>query len=386
MKTLGREILAVGAVIADLVCRVPRLPASGEGVVANEVRAAVGGCAFNAANVLRQLGAPYKLFAPLGQGVFAGFVERDLAARGMTALRVPDGRGNDGAVYDNSGCVCFVEPGGERTMLTLPGIDRHFDASWFEAVDAARFSCGFASGYEVEGPGGDAIVGFFEAHPEILLYYAPGPRVAHVDPQRTARINALRPVWHLNDLEALTYTGRSSLEEAGFALAAECGNAVVVTEGSRGAHLFEPAGEEGGACRVEASAARDVRGAEADAARRAETRDVPGAEAHDVPGSEARGTREAEARDVPGAEASGTDARHLFVPTEPVDVADTIGAGDAHLGALVAARNAGRSWEEALALANRVAGAVCQVSGGALDDESFRRLGALPHAAGEGAR
>ena len=201
------------------------LPASGEGVVANEVRAAVGGCAFNAANVLRQLGAPYKLFAPLGQGVFAGFVERDLAARGMTALRVPDGRGNDGAVYDNSGCVCFVEPGGERTMLTLPGIDRHFDASWFEAVDAERFSCGFASGYEVEGPGGDAIVGFFEAHPEILLYYAPGPRVAHVDPQRTARINALRPVWHLNDLEALTYTGRSSLEEAGFALAAECGNA-----------------------------------------------------------------------------------------------------------------------------------------------------------------
>lgn len=351
MKTLGREILAVGAVIADLVCRVPRLPASGEGVVADEVRAAVGGCAFNAANVLRQLGAPYKLFAPLGQGVFAGFVERDLAARGMTALRVPDGRGNDGTVYDNSGCVCFVEPGGERTMLTLPGIDRHFDASWFEAVDAERFSCGFASGYEVEGPGGDAIVGFFEAHPEILLYYAPGPRVAHVGPQRTARINALRPVWHLNDLEALTYTGRSSLEEAGFALAAECGNAVVVTEGSRGAHLFEPVGEEGGAHE-----------AEADAARRAETRDVPGAEAR------------------------GTDARHLFVPTEPVDVADTIGAGDAHLGALVAARNAGRSWEEALALANRVAGAVCRASGGTLDDESFRRLGALPHAAGEGAR
>ncbi len=308
METTGRAILAVGAVITDLVCRVPRLPMSGEGVVAEEVRAAVGGCALNSANVLRQLGVPYTLFAPVGQGVFAGFVERELAARGMEALRVPEGRGDDGAVYDNSGCVCFVEPEGERTMLTLPGIDRHFAASWFDELDATDFACGFASGYEVEGAGGDAIVGFFEAHPELRLYYAPGPRVTQVAAQRTARINALHPVWHLNDAEVRAYTGRASLEEAGFALSAECGNAVVVTEGARGAHLFE-----GG--------------------------------------------------------------RHVLVPAEPVDVADTIGAGDAHLGALVAARTAGWAWEDALALANRVAGTVCQVSGGTLSDAAFARLG-----------
>lgn len=307
MVERGREILAVGAVMVDLVCRVPRLPTSGEGIVAEEVQATVGGCAFNSANVLRQLGSPHVLFAPLGQGVFAGFAERELAARGLEALRVPGGRGGDGAVRDNGGCVCFVEPAGERTMLTLPGIDRHFDAAWFDALDPARFACGFASGYEVEGAGGDAIVGFYEAHPHIQLYYAPGPRIMGVGPEKTARINALHPVWHLNDLEVRTYTGCDDLEEAGFMLAAECGNAVVVTEGSRGAHLFEA-------------------------------------------------------------------SRHLLVPTEPVEVVDTIGAGDAHLGALVAARNAGWSWEDALALANRVAGAVCEVSGGTLSDEAFARL------------
>lgn len=295
----GNAVLAVGAIMVDMVCQVGRLPLSGEGVVVDESHAVVGGCAFNAANVMRQLGAPHELFAPVGVGIFAGFVERELDARGLQAPHF--------GTRDTGGCVCFVEPNGERTMVTLPGVERHFEEAWFERVDASRFACGFASGYEVEGAGGDAIIGFFEAHPDILLYYAPGPRIEGVGVEKTARINALHPVWHLNDLEARSYTGRSSLEEAGFALAAACGNAVIVTEGAVGAHVFE----------------RD---------------------------------------------------RHVVVPTEPVQVVDTIGAGDAHLGALAAARTAGRTWEAALALANRVAGGVCQVAGGTLTDEEFARL------------
>ena len=176
-------------------------------------------------------------------------------------------------------------------MVTLPGIERHFVRAWFDRVEAARFGCGFASGYEVEGPGGDAIISFFEDHPSIELYYAPGPRVCGVGAQKTARINALHPVWHLNDQEALAYTGRATVEEAGAAIAEKCGNAVVITAGKDGAHLF-------------------------------------------------------------------VDGRHAVVSAGLVDVVDTVGAGDAHLGALTAARAAGHSWEDALALANRVAGGV----------------------------
>ena len=57
----GKAVLAVGAIMVDMLCQVPRLPRSGEGIVVEESRAVVGGCAFNAANVLRQLGAPYEL-------------------------------------------------------------------------------------------------------------------------------------------------------------------------------------------------------------------------------------------------------------------------------------------------------------------------------------
>ncbi|WP_270296797.1 PfkB family carbohydrate kinase, partial [Eggerthella sinensis] len=207
--------------MVDMVCQVARLPLSGEGVVVDESHAVVGGCAFNAANVVRQLGAPHELFAPVGVGIFAGFVERELDARGLRAPHFD--------TRDTGGCVCFVEPSGERTMVTLPGIERHFEEAWFERVDASRFGCGFVSGYEVEGAGGDAIIGFFEAHPSIEFFYAPGPRIVGVGPAKTSRINALHPVWHLNDQEALAYTGRATLDEAGAAIAEQCGNAVVVT-------------------------------------------------------------------------------------------------------------------------------------------------------------
>ncbi len=306
MAVERNEVLAVGSIMVDLLCRVPRLPLSGEGIVVEDERAMLGGCAFNSANAVRQLGVPCRLFAPVGEGVFAGFVERGLKERGIEAFHVA--AGPDGIAHDNGGCVCFVEPGGQRTMVTLPGVDRHFDAAWFERLDPARYSCGFASGYEIEGEGGDAIIGFFEAHPEIAFYYAPGPRIESIGKAKTARINGLHPVWHLNDQEAIAFTDCASVEEAGPVLAQACGNAVVITAGAQGAHLFE-----GG--------------------------------------------------------------RHVVVPTQPAKIVDTVGAGDAHLGSLVAARSAGRPWEEALALANRIAGAVCQVEGGVLDDAAFAVLG-----------
>lgn len=297
----GKAVLSIGAIMVDVVCHVPRLPGRGEGVVVERRDTIAGGCAFNSATVIRQLGRPGFLFAPIGSGVFADFVKKEIEARGLSALRID-------TPLDCGSCTCLVEPDGERTMVTSPGIERCFEPAWFEAVDADRFGQALASGYEIEGAGGDAIISFLEAHPAIEFFYAPGPRIEGVGAEKTSRINALRPIWHLNGLEALAYTGEPTIGRAARAIEAESGNAVVVTEGAKGAHLF-----------------------------------------------------------------SGED--HLFVPTEPVEPVDTVGAGDAHLGAIVAARNAGRGWQEALAIANRVAGAVCTVAGGTLSDAEFAQLG-----------
>lgn len=291
-------VLCVGAIMVDVICRVPRLPERGEGVVCAERVMRLGGCAFNSGNVVRQLGAPCFLMAPVGRGVHADFVRRELSSRGLRALEVE-------TTLDCGVCTCLVEPDGERTMITAPGIEREFAPSWFDRVGTEGFGALLAAGYEVEGAGGDAIIGFAEAHPELELYYAPGPRIMGVDALKHERINALSPVWHLNDLEALQFTGAGTLDAAGEAIARTCGNACVITCGDAGATAYL------------------------------------------------------------------ADGSRVFAPSSPVEVGDTVGAGDAHLGALAAARAAGRSWREALEVANAAAAVVCSVAGGTASDEAF---------------
>ena len=173
----GKAVLAVGAIMVDMLCQVPRLPRSGEGIVVEESRAVVGGCAFNAANVLRQLGAPYELFAPVGCGIFAGFVERELRERRLEAPRFDD--------RDSGGCMCFVEPrrrahdghaAGHRSAISC--------AHGSTVVEAARFWLWVRERLRGGRAGRRRIISFFEDHPPIELYYAPGPRVCGVGAQK----------------------------------------------------------------------------------------------------------------------------------------------------------------------------------------------------------
>ena len=53
---------------------------------------------------------------------------------------------------------------------------------------------------------------------------------------------------------------------------------------------------------------------------------------------------------------------------------DTIGAGDSHIGALVACLYRGMDMEKALRTANQVSSAVVGVKGASLEDEAFMRL------------
>lgn len=68
-----------------------------------------------------------------------------------------------------------------------------------------------------------------------------------------------------------------------------------------------------------------------------------------------------------------------FAPPVPTSVKDTIGAGDSHMGAVIAARRFGMEIADALAVANTVSAAVVGNEGGLLDEGAFRRaFAALP--------
>lgn len=295
-----QQILSIGALLVDMLCEVNRLPQSGGGEVANSYQMSLGGCEANSANIVRQIGEQCTLLAPIGKGLFASFAETELRKTGFAPFNVE-------TTLDNGACVIMVEPNGERTMMTLRGIERAFDPAWFAQIDPRQFSAVLTSGYELDGVGGEPIIDFLEANRQIQFYYDPGPCVLSVSPDKVARINALGPVWHLNAMEAHTYTGLEDLIQAGERILAECNNAVVITAGAEGAYLF-------------------------------------------------------------------TADERLHVPSTAVVPIDTVGAGDAHLGALVAARNQGASWFDALSLANRLAAAVCLQKGALLPDETVRQI------------
>ena len=69
---------------------------------------------------------------------------------------------------------------------------------------------------------------------------------------------------------------------------------------------------------------------------------------------------------------TGTERGHI--PPVETQVADTIGAGDAHVGALMARRALGDDWRTALTIANHYAAAVTAVTGAQLGDGDFAAL------------
>lgn len=302
---MGNKLLFIGSLMVDMVCPISAFPKPGAGVVSEDFSLSLGGCAFNAAHAAQQAGADCFLLAPLGQGPFANFISGQLEAFGLKPLQVE-------TTMDCGAAVCLVQPSGERTMITLPGVERHFEGSWFEGFDASDFDWAYLCGYELAGQGGEHILDFLESNPHMQVVFGPGPVVGQISEDRIQRINKLRPIWHLNEVESARFTGTADIEAAGRQLELAARNYVIITEGPKGAHLF---------CR----------------------------------------------------------GKHSLVPTQPVRAIDTIGAGDNHIGVLMACLSQGKDLEQATAMANRISGGVCCVKGSILTDERFNALLPTPN-------
>lgn len=344
------KVLVLGATMVDIVCYVDRLPKSGEGIVPRSVTKTVGGCALNSAAALNYLGVKPILFAPVGKGLFSTMAKQAISSLGLAAFEQV---GFSESPYDCGACICLVEPDGERTMITIPGIERHFSASWFTTLSKEALStlrAAIVCGYELETPGGDDILTFLEAHSKLQVFYAPGPRVCAVPPKRVDRLRALRAIWHLNDQEICSYTGESDFVNAGRKLAQEIDAPVIVTAGDQGSYAFVPYGE---------SAAERVEGCiEGHAERSGEGHIGENAEGH-------TGAYRDEGfdRDFDGKFAA---IKVISVPSTPVIPVNTVGAGDTHLGAVVASWVNGADWQKALICANNAAANVCLIEGAAL--------------------
>ena len=293
-----KNVLVIGSTCVDVILRLDHLPTTGEDMHPVQ-RFAMGGCAFNVAQVPKAYDVDLRFVTPIGDhGVFSDFVRAHLDNAGFRGpITVPDS--------ENGCCYCLVERSGERTFLSVHGIEYSFHAEYMDAFAGERFDYTYICGLEVEETTGGELVAWLEAHPDIAgtVVYAPGPRGIEVDTDRTERILGMHPILHLNEQEAQALAGMSDSEEpvlaAAQALHAKTGNMVIVTRGADGVLWIS------------------------------------------------------------------ADGSVHSAPSVPSTVVDTIGAGDSHCGAVLTGLTLGWTEEDTMRFANQIASEVVAQEGGA---------------------
>lgn len=293
-----KRLLIIGSTCVDVILRLDHLPTTGEDMHPVQ-RFAMGGCAFNVAQVPKAYDVDLRFVTPIGDhGVFSDFVRAHLGNAGFRGpITVPDS--------ENGCCYCLVERSGERTFLSVHGVEYSFHAEYMDAFADERFDYTYICGLEVEETTGGELVAWLEAHPDIagIVVYAPGPRGIEVDADRTERILALHPILHLNEQEAQALAGMSGSENpvlaAAQALHAKTQNMVIVTRGADGVLWISADGS-----------------------------------AHTA-------------------------------PSVPATVVDTIGAGDSHCGAVLTGLTLDWTEEDTIRFANQIAAEVVAQEGGA---------------------
>ena len=141
--TPEKRLLIIGSAFVDVIVHVPRLPLSGEDVEGTSRQQLVGGCAYNAADVLYKLGLPFEPLIPVGEGMIADRVRESFRVRGYPLRIYPD-------LGDNGWCLSFVEPSGERTFISMSGIEKCFRPSWLQAVTPEEQDLFYLSGYQAD--------------------------------------------------------------------------------------------------------------------------------------------------------------------------------------------------------------------------------------------
>lgn len=237
--TSASKILVIGAAVIDMIVHIDTLPKTGEDVYGELDRTIVGGCAYNVQQVVTQFGLNHDLFAPVGTGPYAQMIKDSLNKQGIPLLVEDESQ-------DNGWNISFVEEGGERTFLSVPGLEINWQEKWFKDLDIAAYDYIYLSGYELEGPSGEVIIEQVVTHksPSATIIFDPSPRVKFIDQAILDQMLKAKTIVHCNKEELLSLVPGNSVAEGMRTLSDVTGEPVIVTLGAEGATYLD-AGELG---------------------------------------------------------------------------------------------------------------------------------------------
>lgn len=289
---MGR-VIHTGQVVIDLTLRIEAIPEPGGDVFADESSMAVGG-GFNVLAAARRMGVETLYAGPLGEGPFAEAARRALEEIGVDHVG-PVAPGDQGY------CVAMTDARAERTFISTCGAETRGPVDAFDHLEVSGDDVVYLSGYSLADEASrtalERLAGrLTKARAGCTALFDVSPMIGSVPMSSLERLNALEPIWSLNEREAGLLADRLGLR-------AEAGDHAGVCEALSGrlGTVLVRAGEHGSWF------------------------------------------------------SDGGATRHT--PSIPVTPVDTNGAGDAHSGVLAAALARGVDLTTALRWAN-VAGAL----------------------------
>lgn len=255
--------------------------------------------AYNIATVLKNFDVEHILVSPVGKGIYSTIIREELENNNYK-IHISD------ESKDNGYCLCLVEKNGERSFITVPGIEHEFKTEWLEAIDADEYENIYVSGYEMEGQSAIVISEWLSNLNNKNIFFGPGPGINYIEKKIMDKMLKLNPILHLNDDEAIRFTNETDILKAAKVLHIMTSNVVFITLGKDGVLCFE-------------------------------------------------------------------GDKYSFVDGVETIVENTVGAGDSHIGAIIACISMGYSYEDSCYIANEVAAKVVSSEGSRLESDLFNK-------------
>ena len=296
------QTLVIGSTCVDIIIRVPSFPQPGQDVNTDGAKWSLGGTAFNVAKALQKAKSDFILCSPVGTGVYANFVEAELARAKIPVFAKIKSQ-------ENGACWCLVNAKNEHAFICAHKAEYVFEEKFYKKINFKNVDSVYFCGLEMEEKTSEAEIDFLleqkaladqEARP-LKIFFDPSARVMSIKKSLLKKIWRLNPILHLNQKEAFDITGLDTVPKAAAALCQITKNDVIMTTGKNGSYIFERETGKG--------------------------------------------------QKIPGVKAN---------------VVNTIGCGDAHLGICVARVKAGDSLADAVLAANKYAAKVAETEAASL--------------------
>ena len=154
------RLVSIGSVVADIRLDVPHLPERGGDVIGSAATVAAGG-GFNILCAAARQGMATLFAGWHGTGPYGDCIRAAFAREGIATFHppVPDG--------DSGFCMVMVEPDGERSFVSSPGVEARLGRRRLADVPLAPGDTVFVSGYDLCYP---------EVGPSIAAWAAEMPR------------------------------------------------------------------------------------------------------------------------------------------------------------------------------------------------------------------